>query len=93
MTLEDLTAAVGAADTIAARVTERYLDFEPVHRALADTTFRPAAAPAEPPATPRADTVPTDPAVRTRRYSATSVSAARDSVGPRSRSWPLCVDD
>jgi hypothetical protein len=42
--LEDLTAAVGAAgaDTIAALVTERYLDFEPVHRALADT-FRPAA--------------------------------------------------
>lgn len=44
VTLEDLTAAVGAAgaDTIAALVTERYLDFEPVHRALADT-FRPAA--------------------------------------------------
>jgi hypothetical protein len=42
--LEDLTAAVDAAgaDTIAAGVTERYLDFEPVHRALADT-FRPAA--------------------------------------------------
>jgi hypothetical protein len=41
---EDLTSAVGAAgaDTIAALVTERYLDFEPVHRALADT-FRPAA--------------------------------------------------
>ena len=44
VTLEDLTAAVGAAgaDTIAAVVTERYLDFEPVHRALADT-FRAAA--------------------------------------------------
>ena len=44
VTLEDLTSAVGAAgaDTIAALVTERYLDFEPVHRALADT-FRPAA--------------------------------------------------
>ena len=40
--LEDLTAAVGAAgaDTIAALVTERYLDFEPVHRALAQT-FQP----------------------------------------------------
>jgi hypothetical protein len=39
VTLEDLTSAVGAtgADTIAALVTERYLDFEPVHRALAQT--------------------------------------------------------
>ena len=39
VTLEDLTTAVGAAgaDTIAARVTERYLDFAPVHRALAET--------------------------------------------------------
>jgi hypothetical protein len=36
VTLEDLTSAVGAAgaDTIAALVTERYLDFEPVHRAI-----------------------------------------------------------
>jgi hypothetical protein len=42
VTLEDLTSAVGAtgADTIAALVTERYLDFEPVHRALAQT-FQP----------------------------------------------------
>ena len=39
VTLEDLTTAVGVAgaDTIAARVTERYLDFVPVHRALAET--------------------------------------------------------
>ena len=44
MTLEDLTTAVGAAgaDTIAARVTERYLDFAPVHRALAETFNTPA---------------------------------------------------
>ncbi len=37
VTLEDLTTAVGAAgaDTIAARVTERYLDFAPVHAVLA----------------------------------------------------------
>jgi hypothetical protein len=36
------TVAVGAAgaDAIAAGVTERYLDFEPVHRALAQT-FQP----------------------------------------------------
>jgi hypothetical protein len=42
VTLEDLTAAVGAAgaETIAALVTERYLDFEPVHRAPAQT-FQP----------------------------------------------------
>ena len=39
LTLEDLTTGIGdaGADTIAARVTERYLDFTPVHRALADT--------------------------------------------------------
>ena len=39
VTLEDLTTAIGnaGADTIAARVTERYLDFTPVHRALAET--------------------------------------------------------
>ena len=44
VTLEDLTTAVGAAgaDTIAARVTERYLDFAPVHRALAETFNTPA---------------------------------------------------
>jgi PD-(D/E)XK nuclease superfamily len=38
-TLEDLTTAIGnaGADTIAARVIERYLDFSPVHRALAET--------------------------------------------------------
>jgi PD-(D/E)XK nuclease superfamily len=39
LTLEDFTTAIGdaGADTIAARVTERYLDFTPVHRALAET--------------------------------------------------------
>ena len=44
VTLEDLTTAVGTAgaDTIAARVTERYLDFAPVHRALAETFNTPA---------------------------------------------------
>ena len=42
----DLTGAVGAAgaDTIAALVTERYLDFEPVHHALAQTFQPPPAA-------------------------------------------------
>jgi hypothetical protein len=37
--LEDVTAAVGeaGADVIAERVTDRYLDFGPVHRALAET--------------------------------------------------------
>ena len=44
LTLEDLTTAVGAAgaDAIAARVTERHLDFGPVHRALAETFNTPA---------------------------------------------------
>jgi hypothetical protein len=44
LTLEDLTTAVGAAgaDAIAAPVTERYLDFAPVHRALAETFSTPA---------------------------------------------------
>jgi hypothetical protein len=39
LTLEDVTAAIGdaGADTITARVTSRYLDFTPVHRALAET--------------------------------------------------------
>jgi PD-(D/E)XK nuclease superfamily len=39
LTLEDLTTAIGeaGADTVATRVTERYLDFTPVHRALAET--------------------------------------------------------
>ena len=37
--LEDVTAAMGeaGADVIAERVTDRYLDFGPVHRALAET--------------------------------------------------------
>jgi hypothetical protein len=37
VTLEDLTAALGSAgaDTIAGRVTERYLDFAPAHAVLA----------------------------------------------------------
>jgi hypothetical protein len=37
--LEDLTAALGdaGADTIAERVTDRYLDFNPVHEALIQT--------------------------------------------------------
>ncbi len=45
ITLEELTAALGhaGADTIADRVTDRYLNFTPVHRALAQT-FQPAPA-------------------------------------------------
>jgi len=39
LTLEDLTTAIGCAgaDTLAGRVSDRYLNFEPVHRALAET--------------------------------------------------------
>jgi len=44
LTLEDLITAIGeaGADTIAARVTERYLNFTPVHRALAETFSTPS---------------------------------------------------
>jgi hypothetical protein len=44
LSLEDVTTAVGCAgaDAIAAQLTDRYLNFEPVHHALADT-FRAAA--------------------------------------------------
>lgn len=43
ITLEDLVTAIGCAGahTVAERVSNRYLNFEPVHRALAET-FRPA---------------------------------------------------
>jgi hypothetical protein len=39
LTLEDIATAIGCAGahTVASRITERYLNFEPVHRALADT--------------------------------------------------------
>jgi hypothetical protein len=45
LTLEDLTTAIGnaGADAIAARVTQRYLDFIPVHHALAETFTPPDA--------------------------------------------------
>jgi len=44
-TLEDITTAIGCAGahTVASRISDRYLNFEPVHRALAET-FRPASA-------------------------------------------------
>ena len=44
LSLEDVTRAVGCAGAhaIAAQLTDRYLNFEPVHHALADT-FRAAA--------------------------------------------------
>ncbi len=47
ITLEEFTTALGSAgaDTIADRVTDRYLDFSPVHRALAET-FRALPTPA-----------------------------------------------
>ena len=45
VSLEDVTAALGdaGADMIAERVTDRYFDFGPVHRALIET-FQPAPA-------------------------------------------------
>jgi hypothetical protein len=43
LTLEDLVTAIGCAGahTVAGRLIERYLNLEPVHRALVET-FRPA---------------------------------------------------
>lgn len=44
LSLEEVTTAVGCAgaDAIAAQLTDRYLNFEPVHQALADTFRAPA---------------------------------------------------
>ena len=46
ITLEDITTAIGCAGahTVAERVSDRYLNLEPVHRALADTFRVPSAA-------------------------------------------------
>jgi hypothetical protein len=46
VTLEDFTTAIGdaGAETIATRVTERYLDFTSVHRALGETFNTPPTA-------------------------------------------------
>jgi hypothetical protein len=43
ITVEDITTAMGCAGahTVAERISNRYLNLEPVHRALAET-FRPA---------------------------------------------------
>jgi hypothetical protein len=53
--LEDVTATLGdaGADTIAERVTDRYLDFGPVHKALIET-FQAAPVAAVPRSTPSA---------------------------------------